>query len=157
MSAVYHALKNRINQIINALYHKQYTNCTVAVRVFDIASKILQKRWNENNFKNICFNVEKMLTNEQKQIVRNYIHRFDDINQCVRFKMIVKATNFFIRFENCTIDQLWLNRFFKRNLKFHFQKQKFLTIDRKNNHDLKNMTEYFNKLKQMMKKKTSSK
>ena len=44
MFAAYHALKNRINKTINALYHDHYTNCIVAARVFDVAPRIFQKR-----------------------------------------------------------------------------------------------------------------
>ena len=44
MFAIYHALKDRIDKIINALYHDHYTNCIVAVRVFDVAPRTLQKR-----------------------------------------------------------------------------------------------------------------
>ena len=153
MSAAYHALKNRIDQIINALYHDFYTNCAVAVQTFDVAPRTLQRRWNENDFQNIRLSINKTFTNDQKQTIQDYIHRLNDINQCARFRMIVKATNYFIRFENRTIEHLWLNRFLKRNPKFHLRKQKLLTVDWKSSHNLKNMTESFNKLKRIMKKK----
>ena len=44
MFAVYHALEDRINKTINALYHDHYTNCTVAARVFDVAPRTFQRR-----------------------------------------------------------------------------------------------------------------
>lgn len=103
MSAIYHALKNCINQAIDELYHGIYTNCVVAVCVFDIAFRTLQRRWNEDKSKNNRQSVGKTLTNKQKQTIKDCIHRLDSINQCVCPKMIVSTANFFISFENCTI------------------------------------------------------
>ena len=47
-----------------------------------------------------------------------------------------------------------MSRFLKRNPDFHVRKQKPLAAERKDSHDLKNMTEYFNKLERMMKEKS---
>ena len=44
MFVTYHALEDRINQIINALFHDHYTNSTVAARAFDIAPRTLRRR-----------------------------------------------------------------------------------------------------------------
>ena len=65
--------------------------------------------------------------------------------------MIAGAANYLIRFENRTVGQLWLKRFLKRNPEFHIRKQKPLAADRKDSHNLEDMTEYFNKLERCMK------
>lgn len=153
MSAAYHALEDRIDQAIDALYHGLYTNCAVAARAFDVAPRNLQRRWNGSGSRSTRPSTNKALTNEQEQAIRDYIHRLDSINQCARPRMVVGAANYLIRFENRTVGHLWLNRFLKRNPEFHLRKQKPLSADRKDSHDLEDMTEYFNKLKRVMKEK----
>ena len=106
MSAAYHALEDRIDQAIDALFHDHYTNCSVAARAFDIAPRTLQKRWNGDKSRSTRQSPGKALSDEQKQTVRDYIYRLDSINQCARPKMIVGAANFLIRFENRTVGQL---------------------------------------------------
>ena len=106
MPAAYHALENRIDQAIDALYHGHYTNCSVAARAFDVAPRTLQRRWNGAGSRSTRPSAgKKALTDEQEQAIRDYIHRLDSINQCARPKMIVGAANFLIRFENRTVGQ----------------------------------------------------
>ena len=144
MSAAYHALENRIDQAIDSLYHGLYTNCSVAARALNVAPRTLQRRWNGGDSKTTRPSTNKALTDEQEQAIRDYIHRLDSINQCARLKMIVGAANYLIRFESRIVGHLWLNRFLKRNPEFHVRKQKPLSADRKDSHDLQDMTEYFN-------------
>ena len=47
-----------------------------------------------------------------------------------------------------------MNRFLKQNPKFNFRKQKLVSADQKDSHDLEDLTEYFNKLKRVMKEKS---
>lgn len=106
MSAAYHALEDRIDQAIDALCHGHYTNCTLAARAFDVAPRTLQRRWNGSGSRSTRPSANKVLTDEQEQAIKDYIHRLDNINQCACPKMIVDAANFLIRFENRTIDHL---------------------------------------------------
>ena len=77
MSIAYHTLEDRIDKTIDALYHGQYTNCSVAARAFGIAPRTLQRRWNGGNSKNTQPSSNKALTDEQEQAIKNYIHRLD--------------------------------------------------------------------------------
>jgi hypothetical protein len=128
-------------------------NCAAADRAFEIAIRILQKRWKEDDFKNIRVNINKVLTNEQEQAIRNYIERLDKINMCVRFKMIVKTANFLVRSKNLTMSHQWFKHFIKRNSQLLARKQKLLISNRKNNHNLQDMNEYFSKLSRIMREK----
>ncbi len=150
MSDSYIDYENRIDDVIDALHNREYTNCAAAARAFEIAIRILQKRWKEDNFRSTRLSINKVLTNDQEQAIRDYIERHDKINMCVRFRMIVKTANFLIRSKNRTIDHQWFKRFIERNSQLHVRKQKSFASKRKDSHKLQNMSEYFSKLNLVM-------
>jgi trans-2-enoyl-CoA reductase len=67
--------------------------------------------------------------------------------------MIVGAANFLVRSKNRTVDHQWFKRFMKRNPQLHARKQKPLVSNRKNSHNLQDMSEYFSKLSRIMREK----
>lgn len=72
---------------------------------------------------------------------------------CAWPRMIVGAANYLVRSENCTVGHQWLQRFLERNPEYHIQKQKPLAAERKHSHSVHDMSDYFEKIQQVMREK----
>ncbi len=64
--------------------------------------------------------------------------------------MIVGAANYIIGFEDCVVGHQWLKRFFERNPEYHVRKQNLLAVDRKQNHNVHDMSDYFEKVERVI-------
>ena len=67
--------------------------------------------------------------------------------------MVVGAANYLIRFENLVVGHQWLKQFFERNPEYHIWKQKPLAVERKYSHNVHDMSNYFEKIKWVMREK----
>ncbi len=153
MPGSYSDYEDRIDEAIDALHNREYTNCAAAARAFGVAVRTLQKRWKGGDSKSTRASTNKALTDEQKQAIRDYIERLDKINMCARPRMIVRTANFLIRSKNRTIDHQWFKQFKERNSQLYVQKQKPLASNRKDSHNLQDMSEYFSKLSRVIREK----
>ncbi len=67
--------------------------------------------------------------------------------------MIVGAANYLIRFEDRVVSHRWLKQFFERNLEYYVHKQKFLSVDSKQNDSVHDMNDYFEKVERVIREK----
>ena len=72
---------------------------------------------------------------------------------CTYPQMILEAANYLICFKNCMVDHPWLKQFLKRNPKYHIRKQKPLAAEQNHSHSVHNMSDYFEKIGQVMREK----
>ena len=149
----YAAIEARISEACDAIHDGWYTNSTQAASAYDVPLCRLQRRWNGGTLKSTRASTNKALTEEQEGAIREYIDRLDKINMCVRPQMIVGAANYLIRFENRVVGHQSLKRFLERNPEYHIRKQKPLAAERKHSHSVHDMSNYFEKIEQVMREK----
>lgn len=68
-------------------------------------------------------------------------------------QIIIKATNYFIYFENWIVGYQWLTQFFEQNYEYYIQKQNSLVVGQKHSYNIHNISDYFEKIKQVIREK----
>lgn len=65
----------------------------------------------------------------------------------------MRVTNYFICFENHIVGYKWLKQFYKQNSKYYIWKQILLVEKQKHSYSVHNISNYFEKIQQVIKKK----
>lgn len=125
----YAVIEARISETCNAIHDSWYKNCIQAASIYEILLYQFQSQWNRGVSKSIQTLTNKALIEEQEIVIHEYINRLDKINMYTCSQIIVRATNYFICFENCTVVHQWLKWFLEQNPNYHIQKQKPLVAE----------------------------
>lgn len=93
---------------------------------------------------------------QQDQAIRNYLKQLDDAGISATLSMLHSTANHLLKWIHCnpctllsTINSCWTRQFLNHNKQFFKKKQKLLAIDRKNAHNIKDFTIYFEKYKEI--------
>ena len=153
----YAAIEEKISQACDAIYDGWYTNCIQVANAYDVFLCRLQNKWNGNASNSTKAPNNKALIEVQEGAIRKYIDRFNKINMCARSQIIVGVANYFFYLENCAVSYQWLKQFLKQNLEYHIQKDKPLAAEQKHSHSIYDMSNYFKKVKWVMREKRITK
>ncbi len=119
----YSAIEDRIFEACDAIHDGWYSNYTQVAKVYEVPLRRLQRRWNGEASKSTRAATHKVLTEEaQEGAICEYIDCLDKGNMFARPKMILRAANYLIRFENRVLGYQWLKLFLERNPKYHICK-----------------------------------
>ena len=152
-SYLYQSIEDQINEALDSIHNGLYINYSATARAYNVSKQTLQRRWNRGASKSTRPRVNEAFTGAQQQIVRKYIAWLDTVNMSARPRIVVGAANYLLKFEDCKVShQCGKSRFVKRNSNF-LRKQKPLTADRKNSHNVADMKFICKNLRQLWKRK----
>ena len=108
--------------------------------------KTLNNRWNEKIFKIIRKSINKCLITAQKRVIKNYLIRMNEKNMLLTFKLIENVVNFVFREANLDatlLKRCWVKRFFNRNFDLKKQRQRFISVYKKDVDWILALKQYF--------------
>ncbi len=154
MSSTYRITQDRISDAINALQNGNYSNLTAAVRAFGVDPRTVQRKLHGGASKSSRLPTNRALNSEQKQAIKDYIHRLDEQDVSAKVTMICAAANYILTKSHPDhltpppqVSKNWTRQFLARNPEFYKRKQKPLVVERKNAQNEDDFMEYFEKYK----------
>ena len=152
-SKAYCASEKRIKKTIEALSEDVYPSVQECTKEIKLNQKILNNRWNEKTFKITRESINKRLTTAQKRAIKNYIMRMNKKNMLLTFKFVENVVNFVLRKTDSNaifLKNHWIKRFLDRNLDFKKQRQRFISIHKKDIDWISTLKQYFHQLKNVI-------
>ena len=150
LSEVYCASEKRVEEIIQVLNDGVYSSMHKCAKEMRLNHKILNNRWNEKSSKFIRESINKRLNIAQERAIKNYIMRMNKKNMSLTLKLVENVVNFMFReidSDAASLKSCWIKRFLDRNLDLKKQRQRFISIHRKDADWIFALKQYFQQLK----------
>lgn len=71
-----------------------------------------------------------------------------------QLQIIIRDANYLIQLKNYKVDYQQFKQFFQRNLNYYIKKQKSFVAKEKHSHNVYDMSNYFEKLQQVIREKS---
>ena len=152
-SEAYWVSEKRIQEIIEAWSDSVYSSVWKCAKEIRLNQKTLNNRWNEKTFKIISESINKRLTTAQKRAIRNYIILINKKNMSLTFKLIENVINCMLReadSDAAFLKNCWVKRFLDRNFDLKKQRQRSISIHKKDTDWIFALKQYFYQLKNVM-------
>ena len=149
-SEAYYARERRSDEAIEALRKDWYKNVSQAAVAFNLKPRALNDRWNGKASKSTREAPNKRLNEAQKQVVKDYIQRLDNMSMSIASKLVVDVANFLLQKHDpaiSSVDSDWFKRFMSRNPNLKKRRQRPLAAIRKDVFNIEELKNYFKKLK----------
>lgn len=96
----YFAIKNCISQAFDKIYDDWYSKYIQVAKKYEVFFSYLQIEWNRKTSKNTQGAKNKSLTQDQESAICKYINCRTKVNIQTCLKIVLRAANSFIHFEN---------------------------------------------------------
>ena len=149
----YYDRERRTEKIKKAWFNEAYESVIKCVEAYDLKFRNFANRFNEQIFKFTRLIVNLRLNEIQKMNILNYIR---DLNEKCLFsnsENIVDVVNYIIQKNDdfaSFVNKNWWRRFFKRHDEFFKRRRRSLAIFKKNAFDVKNLKNFYRKLKRVI-------
>ena len=159
MRLSYSEQEDLITKAIDALDDGIFPSAASAARHYGLKPRRLQLRLAGSQSKSTRPRTNTRLTTFQEQALCDYIDRLDHIEHSIRVKHIRGAAEFMLRITSDPesppppLGKDWVTRFIKRYPRYFKRKQKPLSVERKNAHDVECIREAYNAFRRRVEEK----
>ena len=153
MRLTYQAHEALIKEAIVEIHRGVYKNIRQAAIAKHISETRLRNRYNLKLSKSSRKAASLRLSDTQEQALCDYIDHLDDIEHLIRLSHIRGAAKHILRLaappgtSPPSLGLKWVTRFLKRHPQYLKRKQKPLSAERKNAHDVESIEKFFTNFK----------
>ena len=145
MTDTYADQESRMQEAIDAYHDGQFRSAAAAARHFNLKPRRVQYRLQGMSSRSTRQPTHTRLSTVQEASLCDYIDRLDYIEHSIRLKHIRGAAEFIMNtalspgHSPKPLGKDWVTNFIKRHPKYHKRKQKPLSAERKNAHDVESV------------------
>lgn len=159
MSISYSKQEELVQKAIDEYEDGHFRSAAAAAEHYGLKPRRVQRRLRGQASKSTRTPTHTRLTTAQEQSLCDYIDRLDNIKHSIRLKHIQGAAEYILKIASDPnhppkpLGKDWATRFIKRHPKYHKRKQKPLSAERKNAHDVESIRVAYEKFRRRCEEK----